>query len=207
MRCARPSFSDNVHYVRRVEKQARTREELLEAAARVFAERGFHRASVEHVAADAGYTVGAVYSNFAGKEDLFLAAFEHQIARHVREVTGAVAEASEGGDRTRAAAAQWIGFLDRAPELFLLFVEYWAWAVRDEGHREAFAQRFAAFRETTVRMIEAEGAKLDVPAEQLAVAANALTYGIAFQRLVEPDAVPDDLFATALGLLFKGAAA
>jgi hypothetical protein len=56
-------------------------------------------------------------------------------------------------------------------------------------------------------MIAEEGAALDVPADQLAVAANALTYGIAFQRLVEPDAVPDDLFGNALGLLFKGARA
>jgi len=57
----------------RAEKQARTRAALLDAAARVFVERGFQRASVELIAAEAGFTRGAFYSNFASKEELFLA--------------------------------------------------------------------------------------------------------------------------------------
>ena len=188
--------------VTREERRARTRDELLEAATRVFAARGFHAASVDDVAADAGYTTGAVYSNFAGKEDLFLSAFEHQIARHAREVTEAVGERGTPG-----AAEQWMGFLDSAPEMFLLFVEYWAWAVRNPQHREKYAARFAAFRETTERLIGERAAHSPAERRRLALMANALTYGVAFQRLVEPDAVPDDLFADALRRLFAGAPA
>ena len=183
--------------VTREERRARTRDELLEAATRVFAARGFNGASVDHVAAEAGYTTGAVYSNFDGKEDLFLSAFEHQVARHAREVTEAVA-----GRGTPGAAEQWMSFLDRSPEMFLLFVEYWAWAVRDPARRERYAERFAAFRETTERLIAESGRRAPRERRRLAVMANALTYGIAFQRLVEPEAVPDDLFADALRRLF-----
>jgi AcrR family transcriptional regulator len=186
----------------REQRRARTREELLEAATRVFAQRGFHGASVDDVAADAGYTTGAVYSNFAGKEDLFLSAFEHQIARHAREVTEAVAERGAQG-----AAEQWMGFLSASPEMFLLFVEYWAWCVRDPARLERYADRFAAFRETTERLLGEAGDHPPRERGRLAVMANALTYGIAFQRLAEPGAVPDDLFADGLHRLFAGAAA
>jgi AcrR family transcriptional regulator len=191
----------------REDRQRRTREELVDAATRVFAARGFHGASVSDVAAAAGYTTGAVYSNFGGKEELFLAAFEREVARHVREVTEAVAAAGDDpAARTRAAAEQWTGWLARAPDRFPLFVEYWAWSVRDGERREAFAARFAAFRETTARMLE-QVAPPGMPVERLAVIANALTYGMAFQRLAEPEQVPDDLFAEALGLVFAGAVA
>jgi len=57
-------------------RRQQTREYLLQAAARVFAERGFHGASLDEVAAAAGFTKGAVYSNFKNKEDLFLALLE-----------------------------------------------------------------------------------------------------------------------------------
>ncbi len=57
-------------------RRAQTRQYLLQAAAQVFAERGFHGASLDEVAAAAGFTKGAVYSNFKNKEDLFLALLE-----------------------------------------------------------------------------------------------------------------------------------
>src|SRR6478736_3610296 len=55
----------------RKERQERTRSHLLEAAGAVFARRGFAHASVDQVAAEAGYTKGAFYANFASKEELF----------------------------------------------------------------------------------------------------------------------------------------
>jgi AcrR family transcriptional regulator len=185
--------------VRRADRQQQTRDELLAAATRVFGERGFGNASIDEIAAAAGYTSGAIYANFAGKEDLFLSAFERQIARHIREVTEAVdAAGHDEAARTAAGAQQWIDFLDRSPELFLLFVEYWAYAVRDPKRRKAFSERFAAFRETTARML---GRDQDDP---LAPAVNALVYGIAFQRLAEPDGIDDDLLRKSLEALLRG---
>jgi AcrR family transcriptional regulator len=186
--------------VRRVERQQRTREELLDAATRVFASRGFDGAPIDEIAAAAGYTSGAIYANFAGKEDLFLSAFERQIARHIRGVTEAVAAAGhdDPAARTAAGAQQWIDFLDASPEMFLLFVEYWAYAVRDPKRRKAFSERFAAFRETTTRMLGRD------PADPLAPAVNALVYGIAFQRLAEPDSIDDDVLRKSLEALLRG---
>jgi AcrR family transcriptional regulator len=61
--------------LRRSERQALIRDELVDAAATVFAQKGYEAASVAEIAAEAGYTVGAVYSNFAGKRALFEAVF------------------------------------------------------------------------------------------------------------------------------------
>ncbi len=70
----------------RAEKQARTRAELLATAAKVFAQRGYNGASVEQIAEEAGYSHGAVYSNFDGKADLFLAVFEEYMAQRAQEL-------------------------------------------------------------------------------------------------------------------------
>src|SRR5438445_2150565 len=59
-------------------RRAMTRDHLLDAAAEVFAERGFHGATLDQVADAAGFSKGAVYSNFASKEDLFFALIERQ---------------------------------------------------------------------------------------------------------------------------------
>ncbi|MGD1058555.1 MAG: helix-turn-helix domain-containing protein, partial [Solirubrobacteraceae bacterium] len=56
----------------REQTRANTRERLLVAARSVFARSGFHGASVDEIASEAGFSTGALYSNFGGKEDLFL---------------------------------------------------------------------------------------------------------------------------------------
>src|SRR5918992_2626407 len=125
---------------------------------RVFARLGFHTATLEEVAREAGYTTGAIYSNFSGKDELFLAAFEHQIARDVREVTEAQAAASEDtpGARARASARRWMELVRERPETFLLLMEYWSYAMRHPELRRSFAERFGAFRDTTARWVEEE---------------------------------------------------
>ena len=62
----------------RAEQQQQTREAVIAAADALFVERGFHASSVGHIAAAAGYTKGAVYSNFASKEDVFFAVYERR---------------------------------------------------------------------------------------------------------------------------------
>ena len=62
----------------RAEKRERTREELISAAESLFTGQGFHATSVDEIAFEAGYTKGAVYSNFESKEDLFFAVYEQR---------------------------------------------------------------------------------------------------------------------------------
>src|SRR3954462_14650083 len=79
----------------RAEQQKQTRQRIVEAAAQLFEDRGFHATSVDQVAAAAGYTKGAVYSNFASKEDLFFAVYERRVDRTVVEMESEIAAAAD----------------------------------------------------------------------------------------------------------------
>ena len=193
----------------REQSRANTRERLLGAARRVFARSGFHGASVEEVASEAGFSTGALYSNFTGKEDLFLALMEREINEHAREIAQAVSARDSMAERATGGARQWMIMIEREPEVLLLFMEFWAYGVRDAQVRPKVAARFAQVRELLTKLI-ADGVRefdleLDIPAEQLAVAIDALADGIARQKLADPEAVPDELMGRVLSLLFAGA--
>jgi AcrR family transcriptional regulator len=193
----------------REQSRANTRERLLAAARRVFARSGFHGASVEEIASEAGFSTGALYSNFEGKEDLFLVLMEREIDEHAREIADAVRARSSIAERAPGGARQWMTMIDREPELLLLFMEFWAYGVRDARVRPKVAARFAQMRGVLTQLI-ADGVRefeleLDIPAEQLAVAIDALADGIARQKLADPRAVPDELMGRVLSLLFAGA--
>ena len=68
-----------------------TRQHLLDAAAIVFARKGFHGATLDEVAKLAGFTKGAVYSNFKSKDDLFLALLEQKSDRSYAVTAASVA--------------------------------------------------------------------------------------------------------------------
>ncbi len=193
----------------REQSRANTRERLLRAARTVFARNGFHGASVEEIASEAGFSTGALYSNFSGKEDLFLVLMEREINEYAREIASAVSARASIAERATGGARQWMAMIEREPDVLLLFMEFWAYGVRDAKVRPKVAAQFAQVRELLTRLI-ADGVRefdldLDIPAEQLAVAIDALADGIARQKLADPDAVPDELMGSVLSLLFAAA--
>src|ERR1700692_3617117 len=88
----------------RGQSRQNTRERLLAAARSVFARSGFHGASVEEIASKAGFSTGALYSNFDGKEDLFLVLMEREIDEHAREISQAVAMRTTVAERATGGA-------------------------------------------------------------------------------------------------------
>ena len=136
----------------REQSKANTRERLLAAARSAFASHGFHGASVEEIASRAGFSTGALYSNFDGKEDLFLVLMEREIDEHAREITEAVRRRSSMADRATGGARQWMTMIDREPELLLLFMEFWAYGVRDPGVRPKVAARWQTSGGSGVRV-------------------------------------------------------
>src|SRR5207302_11360194 len=74
------------------ERRARTRSDVLRAAARVFAERGYHGATLDGVVAEAGLSKGALYHYFPSKQDLFLALLEERLGAGISDVEAVVAE-------------------------------------------------------------------------------------------------------------------
>jgi AcrR family transcriptional regulator len=194
----------------RAEKQARTRAELLATAARVFARRGYNGASVEEIAEEAGYSHGAIYSNFKGKADLFLTVFEDYMAKRARELAATQAEVAADAPleiRARALADQWMQRFERDRESFVLHMEFIAHAERDPELAGRFGARSAALREAISRYIveyqRQAGGELAMPPEDLAMVLRALGIGLAVEAMVSPAAVREDLYGDFVELLVK----
>jgi AcrR family transcriptional regulator len=198
----RPSLRD--------EQRALTRRRLLDAAEVVFARNGFHGAPVEEVAREAGATTGALYSNFTSKADLFFALFEERIATDVGDYSRIVAEGETVEQQARGTAEHWMLILGERPHYFPLLIEFWAYAIREPQLRERLAARFAALRAASTRMV-LEGARRqgynppDAQAGELVgMLITALGNGLALEKLVDPEAVPDGLYGDMLVLIFQG---
>ena len=189
----------------RAEKQARTRAALVDAAGRVFLERGFLGASVEAIAAEAGYTRGAFYSNFSTKEEIFAELLQQRVYSTYREM----ATASAGSEPpTLREVGEQLAQIQGDPEghwLFRLWLELLAHAGRDEQFREIAAGFWSANRALTAKAIAgAFGPDEQPPAppEDLATAMIALDIGLALQHFVDPDGVPLSLYPRLYELLF-----
>jgi AcrR family transcriptional regulator len=188
--------------------RSETRRDLLDAAVRVFARQGLHGASVEAVAEEAGFSRGALYSNFKSKEDLFLALWEERIERRRRELREVMQRAGDPAAGLAPASANIMQTLDRERDWFLLYFEFVLHAARDPE----FAGRFERVREQGLAELAAgiaaglEQAGLDSsldPAD-LALALKALSYGLALERLVNEDAVSNELLGRVMELIFRG---
>jgi AcrR family transcriptional regulator len=192
----------------RAERKEDTRARLLASSARVFARRGFHAASVEEVAEDAGFSKGAVYSNFESKEDLFLAMVEARFRDRLAAIRAAVAEPGAPGEQARRSGDSFIRTLAADPEWPPVFMEFWAYAQRDPSVRRRFAAQVRALRAAVAEILAARaeelGVELPLPAEQLATMTFAMATGFAMERQLDPSAVPGELFGTMLEVFFAG---
>jgi AcrR family transcriptional regulator len=192
----------------REESRTQTRVRLLDSARKVFVRDGFRQASIEQIAEDAGYTIGALYSNFASKGDLFIAVFEEYVAERSREIEAAVVSTEGLQFRTAAAATQWMDKLVTDPEWFSVFLEFCAYAARDPQLSRKFAVPLGAVRMAIERLIAMRinetGTDLALPASEIATAVKALGNGLALERIIDPGSVPDALFERALEVFFRG---
>jgi AcrR family transcriptional regulator len=192
----------------RKERQEHTRHCLLEAAGRVFARRGLAQASVDEVAADAGFTKGAVYANFGSKEELFLEMLDIKFASRLADLEAVLGTDESPEAQARAAGRDFLAQISGDPEWGRLFVEAALHASRNETFRVKLQASYAQMRARMVELLRArlatEGQEPAVPLDQLAMMFFAMANGVGFERLVEQDTVPDDLFATMLELFTRG---
>jgi AcrR family transcriptional regulator len=192
----------------RAERKQDTRARLLDSAARVFARRGFHAASVEEVAEEAGFSKGAVYSNFESKEDLFLAMVEARFGDRLGAIRAAVAEPGAPGEQARRSGESFVRTLVADPEWPPVFMEFWAYAQRNPAVRRRFAAQVGALRAAVAEILGARaaelGMELPLPAEHLATMTFAMATGFAMERQLDPRAVPDELLGTMLEVFFAG---
>jgi len=190
---------------RRRPTREETRERVLDAAARAFAAKGFAAASLDDVAAAAGLTKGAIYSSFRGKDELILALMEQRIVERTRAATAAFEGNPEPDGGVEEAGARLIGAVHADAEWQRLFIEYWAHAMREPDVRARLADRRRELRSVIARAVERTTAErhldLGMTHEEAAVVILALSNGFAIEGLLDPEAVPIDLFGRVLARL------
>jgi AcrR family transcriptional regulator len=173
------------------------RERLLAAAARSSPDAAT-TVPPDEIASEGGFTIGALYSNFVGKEELFRALADHQVEERVAEVS-AMGDAAEGDEPSEEAAKQLRAFLERDPEWPFLFYEFWSLSIRNPELQGELEKRREAIRDaladTLKRVAKRHGFKLRFPAPVLATAIAASLNGLAFERAADPNALPDKVFA------------
>jgi AcrR family transcriptional regulator len=189
-------------------RKADTRARLLEAAARVYARGGFNGATLDEVAADAGFTKGAVYAHFGSKENLLLALMEEHLAGQVAEQIDLFDRERITWERPLAGSARWMERLEQDPDPFRLFVELWIYAQRDERLRRRLAEGLGTLRGTFARFAAASAADagLEPPphaTEQFANVMVALGVGLPMLKLIDPEAVPASLLGAVLSVLIR----
>jgi AcrR family transcriptional regulator len=181
------------------------------AARKVFARRGYHGATIEEIADESGRSNGAVYYNFANKEDLFFALLEDWRSELIRDVESAFAS-SEGRAaapeaQLREEVQQILKALGPSRDWQLLLLEFVTYVARNPKFRTRFVagrQKFkAALTDALEQRIAALGLQPAVAPEELTLLLTALVNGLAVDQLTEPGALPGELVEQALTALMQ----
>ena len=189
-------------------RRQQTRDHLLAAAAQVFAERGFHGASLDEVAAVAGFTKGAVYSNFENKEGLFLALFKANYDREMEALRDTL-DASEVPPESRL--SDFVALIHeetREAGIGLLYQEFLLYAARNPAAREQLArledENVRGVAEILEREWKRQGLEPTESAERVARIIVVLFHGIGMLRVLQPEKADDSLIEAAISLIARG---
>ena len=185
------------------------RDELLDAALQVFARRGYREAGVDEIAAEAGYSKGALYWHFSGKEELLRALLDERIDAPMRDRVELLASAPPEQDMSVEAARAFARQLKEAREALLLEREYWSLAIRDPALRARYLERQTELREALADGMKARARHLGtpdltMPAEDVARIIMSISGGLAFDELIEPGSVRPELLGEALAIVYAG---
>ncbi|MGH9078924.1 MAG: TetR/AcrR family transcriptional regulator [Acidimicrobiales bacterium] len=188
-------------------RRQQTRDHLLAAAAQVFAERGFHGATLDVVAAAAGFSKGAVYSNFKNKEDLFLAILETGYSRELDSLRATLDASEEPAEARLADFLPLIveGETDLLPPgvWAVLYMEFALFAMRNPVARHKLAEIDDANISAVAELISegTTGRKDPGAIKREARIVEALFRGISLMRVLDPAAVDEALMEAALSFV------
>lgn len=181
------------------------RDRILDAAAKVFAAEGFAGATIDAIGQAAGFTKGAVYSNFESKDELFLALLDREFELRGQQI--AIALDRSAGDTTAAAREVSRSVLDSVrdhSDYYVLLVEYWLRAQRDPQLRERLIERRRAAADQALHIVEStdtvSGDRRLADIAQLVVTLN---LGVAMEEVLRPGTINPDLLAQLITALLE----
>ncbi|WP_245535336.1 TetR/AcrR family transcriptional regulator [Segniliparus rotundus] len=190
--------------------RAEVRKRLLDAALIVFGELGYTAASLDIVAAAAGLTKGAVYSNFSSKDELYFAMIEDQLERRVAETNFAASGSADLDEISRFFTSN----IFKERHWRLVWLEYWARVVREEELRQPYLQArqqfatrikeaFGPVRENLAKEAAGKKPSVELTEEELATVLLAVNEGLTVQALPDPEKYPKELLGKLLRKLLS----
>jgi AcrR family transcriptional regulator len=185
------------------------RDELLTAALRVFARRGYSQAGVEEIATEAGYSKGALYWHFSSKEELLRTLLEERVDAPTRATVALLESAPPDHDMSLEGSREFARRLGEEREAVLLEREYWTLAIRDPELRRRYLERQTELRcalaaALAVRARHLGMRDLPVPAENVARIVMSIVGGLSVDELIEPGSIRPELISEALALIYAG---
>ena len=181
--------------LRRAEQVERNRMVVLDAARRVFLDRGYGGATVDAIAEEAGFSKGVVYSQFGSKADMFMALLERRITERAAQneriaagkpVAEAIRELLAAANRDVVSERGWAQLL----------VEFRAHAARDSvlnrRYGDAHRRTVAHLAALVARLHERAGMSPVAPPQSIAEFVLAMGTGITLERAANPAALPAD---------------
>src|SRR5215203_5776194 len=180
-----------------------TREKLFEAAARMFEEQGIGGASIEAIAAAAGFTRGAFYSNFKSKDELIIAMLEDHVEQSIGRIRDLLEKHKNLADFLDALKTMDRSQQDPLGRSPLLHMEMILFVARAEKRRPELAKRLRARRKLIADIVEATSKNSGGKAVRNPMWAGAVVLamedGFRLHRLIDPDTTPADSFLRAIG--------
>jgi AcrR family transcriptional regulator len=184
-----------------------TREKLYEAAARIFEEQGIGGASIEAIAAAAGFTRGAFYSNFRSKDELIIAMLEDHVEQSIRRNLDLLAQHSNLAEFLDAVRTMDRSRQDPRGRSPLLHMEMILFVARAERRRPELAKRLRARRKLIADIVETtarnSGRNVVLNPAWTGAILLAMEDGFRLHRLIDPETTPADSFLRAIGDLQK----
>lgn len=185
------------------EKRAETRAKLIEAATATFKDRGYHAASMDEISDRAGFSYGAIYSNFKGKEALFLACIAHRSEGVTKTWEGFIANARELGAEPES-FGKVLGSVLPDQQWTKAFLEFRLAAISDDSRQELLeSQRH--WCDIVTRLLDVycttNGLTPPAPLEAVANSVAATVDGLRVHALVDPDIDIGTIFSMTLKLI------
>jgi len=183
------------------QKTESTKRKLHRAALRIFARHGFEAASIEDIAAEAGYTRGAFYAHFQSKEDLFFAMLEDQSHFHAERLKRALRRATNDDERLNVLREYYVGRVTDI-DWSILTLEFKLYAFRHPRLKAKLAERYRNIR-TKVKLQSVPMLPCQPRDERtLKIALQAILHGLALETAYDPGSLSETKVREVLRHLF-----
>jgi AcrR family transcriptional regulator len=174
----------------RPDVSAERRDQILNAAIKVFARFGFQRARMDDIADESSLSKGALYLYFKSKDDLIAAILRRIYEHELRALRAAQTDTGSASQRLLALADHMTGQVRHLSILLPVWFEFYALAGRQRAVRQSLIGYFQEYRTLLAALIQRgcdQGEFRPVDAEQTAIAFIALLEGVTLLWAVEPD--------------------